>query len=89
MAPRIRMPRSREYATVAADHAAGSVEWHSKYVHPNNIHPRRVGDFCDAVKMEARLRARFCQRGLGAGGERSEIKAEPARPGYYEVDKTT
>jgi zinc protease len=79
--------RVAEYATVAAITRQDLVEWHSKYVHPNNIILGVVGDF-DAVKMEARLRASFAAWPRGPAANDPEIKPEPARPGYYEVDKT-
>jgi len=79
--------RVAEYATVAAITRRDLVEWHSKYVHPNNIILGVVGDF-DAAKMEARLRASFAAWPRGLAANEPEIKPEPARPGYYEVDKT-
>jgi zinc protease len=79
--------RVAEYATVAAIARRDLVEWHSKYVHPNNIILGVVGDF-DAAKMEARLRASFAAWPRGLAANEPEIKPEPARPGYYEVDKT-
>jgi len=79
--------RVAEYATVAAITRQDLVEWHSKYVHPNNIILGVVGDF-DAVKMEARLRASFAAWPRGPAANDPEIKPEPARPGYYEVDMT-
>jgi zinc protease len=50
--------RNPEYATVASITRQDLVEWHSTYVHPNNIILGVVGDF-DSVKMEARLREAF------------------------------
>ncbi len=79
--------RVAEYATVAAITRQDLVEWHSKYVHPNNIILGVVGDF-DSAKMEARLRAAFAAWPRGPAANDPEIKPEPAKPGYYEVDKT-
>jgi zinc protease len=79
--------RSPEYATVAAIKRQDLVEWHGRYVHPNNIILGVVGDF-DSAKMEARLREAFATWPKGAAASDPEIKPDPAKPGYYEVDKT-
>jgi len=78
--------RVAEYATVAAITRQDLVEWHGKYVHPNNIILGVVGDF-DSAKMEARLRTAFASWPRGPAAKDSEIKPEPAKPGYYQVDK--
>ena len=79
--------RVAEYATVAAITRQDLIEWHGKYVHPNNIILGVVGDF-DSAKMEARLREAFAAWPRGAAAIDPEIKPEPAKPGYYQVDKT-
>jgi zinc protease len=79
--------RVAEYATVAAITRQDLIEWHARYVHPNNIILGVVGDF-DAAKMEARLRLAFGAWPRGEAAGRPEIKPEPAKPGYYQVDKT-
>ncbi len=79
--------RVAEYRTVAAITRQDLVEWHGKYVHPNNIILGVVGDF-DSAKMEARLREAFASWPRGQAAGDSEIKLEPARPGYYQVEKT-
>jgi len=79
--------RVAEYATVAAITRQDLVEWHGKYVHPNNIILGVVGDF-DSAKMEARLREAFAAWPRGEAVKDAEIKPEPAKPGYYQVDKT-
>jgi len=79
--------RVAEYATVAAITRQDLVEWHDKYVHPNNIIMGVVGDF-DSVKMEARLREAFASWAKGPAASDPEIKLDPAKPGYYQVDKT-
>ncbi len=53
--PYARVP---EYATVAAVTRQDLLDWHGKYVHPNNIILGISGDF-DSAAMEARLRAAF------------------------------
>ncbi len=50
--------RVTEYATVAAVTRQDLIDWHGKYVHPNNIILGISGDF-DSAAMEARLRAAF------------------------------
>jgi zinc protease len=79
--------RSPEYKTVAAVTRQDLVQWHADHVHPNNIILGVVGDF-DSVKMEARLREAFGSWPRGAVVKDLEIKPEPAKPGYYQVDKT-
>jgi zinc protease len=82
--PYARVP---EYATVAAVTRQDLIDWHDKYVHPNNIILGVVGDF-DSAKMEARLREAFATWAKGAAATEPEIKPDPAKPGYYEVNKT-
>jgi len=79
--------RVAEYATVAAITRQDLVEWHGKYVHPNNIILGVTGDF-DSAKMEARLREAFASWPRGQATKDAEIKPEPAKPGFYQVDKT-
>jgi zinc protease len=79
--------RSAEYATVAAVTRQDLVEWHGKYVHPNNIILGVVGDF-DSAKMEARLRGAFASWPKGPAASDPEVKPDPAKPGFYQIDKT-
>jgi zinc protease len=79
--------REPEYVTVAAVTRQDLIAWHGKYVHPNNIILGMVGDF-DSAKMEARLREAFGSWPKGQAADHPEIKLDPAKPGYYEVDKT-
>jgi zinc protease len=82
--PYARIP---EYATVAAVTRQDLIDWHGKYIHPNNIILGISGDF-DAAAMEARLRAAFDSWPKGpAGPRRNEVKYSPARPAYYQVSK--
>ena len=82
--PYARVP---EYATVAAVTRQDLLDWHGKYAHPNNIILGVVGDF-DSAKMEARLRDAFASWPKGPKATEPEIKPDPAKPGYYEVNKT-
>jgi len=79
--------RVAEYATVAAITRQDLVEWHGKHVHPNNIILGVAGDF-DSAKMEARLKEAFASWPRSQVTKDAEIKPEPAKPGYYQVDKT-
>jgi zinc protease len=79
--------RNPEYVTVAAITRQDLIEWHGRHVHPNNIILGVVGDF-DSTKMEARLREAFAAWPKGPAANEPEIKPDPAKPGYYEVDKT-
>jgi zinc protease len=79
--------RQAEYATVAAVTQQDLIDWHGKYVHPNNIILGISGDF-DSAAMEARLRAAFDSWPKGpAGPRKNEIKYLPANPGNYLVSK--
>jgi len=79
--------RNAEYATVTAVTRQDLVDWHGKYVHPNNIILGVSGDF-DSAAMEARLRAAFDSWPKGAAAPRkNEVKYSPAPPGNYLVPK--
>jgi zinc protease len=79
--------RDAEYATIASITRQDLVEWHSTYVHPNNIILGVVGDF-DSAKMEATLRQAFDSWPKGPAVKEEEIKPNPAKPAYYLVAKT-
>src|ERR1035438_8660691 len=81
--PYARVP---EYATVAAITRQDLVDWHGKYVHPNNIILGISGDF-DSAAMEARLRAAFDKWPKGPTLPKNDIHYDPAKPGYYLVEK--
>jgi zinc protease len=81
--PYARVP---EYATVAAVTRQDLIDWHGKYVHPNNIILGISGDF-DSAAMEARLRAAFDSWPKGPTLPKNDIKYNPAKPGYYLVPK--
>ena len=81
--PYARVP---EYATVAAVTRQDLIDWHGKYVHPNNIILGISGDF-DSAAMEARLRAAFDSWPKGPTLPKDDIKYHPAKPGYYLVPK--
>jgi len=81
--PYARVP---EYSTVAAITRQDLIDWHEKYIRPNNIILGISGDF-DSAAMEARLRAAFDSWPKGPAFPKSEIKYTPAKPGYYLVTK--
>lgn len=81
--PYARVP---EYSTVAAITRLDLIDWHGKYVHPNNIILGISGDFNSAA-MEARLRAAFDSWPKGPAFPKNEIQYAPAKPGYYLVPK--
>ena len=71
--------RVAEYATVAAITRQDLIDWHGKYVHPNNIILGISGDF-DSAAMEARLRAAFDSWPKGPALPKNEIKYTPPSP---------
>jgi zinc protease len=81
--PYARVP---EYATVAAITRQDLIDWHKKYVHPNNIILGISGDF-DSATMEARLRKAFDAWPKGPDVPKNDIKYNPAKPGYYLIPK--
>jgi zinc protease len=81
--PYARVP---EYSTVAAVTRQDLIEWHGRYVHPNNMILGISGDF-DSAAMEARLRKAFDAWPKGAAPAKNEVQYAPAKPGYYLVPK--
>jgi zinc protease len=81
--PYARVP---EYATVAAITRQDLIDWHEKYVHPNNIILGISGDF-DSAAMESRLRAAFESWPKGPAIPREQVQFSPAKPGYYLIPK--
>ena len=78
--------RVAEYKTVAAVTRQDLIDWHHAYVHPNNIILGIVGDF-DAAAMEAKLRQAYGQWAKGPLPKEQKIDFQPAKPGYYLVEK--
>ncbi len=81
--PYARVP---EYATIAAVTRQDLIDWHHRYVHPNNIILGVSGDF-DSAAMEAKLRAAFESWPKGPSAPKDEIQYSSAKPGYYLVPK--
>jgi zinc protease len=81
--PYARVP---EYATIAAVTRQDLIDWHQTYAHPNNIIIGIVGDF-DSAKMETKLRDAFGSWEKGPAAKKPEIHFEPAKPGYYLINK--
>jgi len=78
--------RNAEYSTVAAVTRPDLIDWHGKYVHPNNIILGVSGDF-DSAAMEAKLRATFDSWPKGPALPKNQIQYQPAHPGSYLVAK--
>ena len=81
--PYARVP---EYATVAAITRQDLIDWHHKYVQPNNVILGISGDF-DSAAMEARLRKAFDSWPKGPALPKNDIRYATAKPGYYVVTK--
>ena len=83
--PYARVP---EYATVDAITRQDLIDWHAKYIHPNNIILGISGDF-DSAAMEARLRSAFDSwpKGQAFPPFPKDLKYHPAPPGYYLIPK--
>ena len=82
--PYARVP---EYATVAAVTRQDLLDWHSRYVQPNNIILGIVGDF-DSAAMEAKLHKMFDGWAKGPGYKPPQIAVTPPKPGVYFVEKS-
>lgn len=78
--------REPEYATVDAITRQDLLDWHSKYVHPNNIILGIVGDF-DSAAMEKKLRATFANWPKGPAYTAPQIPITDPTPGVYFVEK--
>jgi len=78
--------RIAEYATVDAVTRQDLIDWHGKYIHPNNIILGISGDF-DSAAMESRLRAAFDSWPKGPVLPKNDIKYDPVKPGYYFIPK--
>ncbi len=81
--PYARIP---EYATVTAVTRQDLLEWHQRYVHPNNIILGISGDF-DPAAMEARLRRAFESWPKSAVPAEPAIEFRPPKAGIYFIAK--
>ncbi|MGC2111334.1 MAG: pitrilysin family protein, partial [Candidatus Korobacteraceae bacterium] len=79
--------RVAEYATVAAVTRQDLIDWHQKYVYPNNIIFGITGDF-DPKAMEAKLRQAFESWQKGPQAQQPDIKFTEPKPGLYFVRKS-
>ena len=79
--------RTAEYSTVAAVTRQDLLDWHSKYVHPNNIILGIVGDF-DSAAMESKLRKEFEGWAKGPAYEAPQVAVTAPKPGIYFVEKS-
>ncbi len=78
--------RQAEYATVAAITRQDLLDFHQKYLAPNNVILGIVGDF-DPVQMEARLRKEFESWPRGEQFKETPVEFRGARPGVYFIAK--
>jgi len=78
--------RVAEYATIGAVTRQDLLDWHHARVQPNNIILGLVGDF-DATAMEAKLRQVLGSWPKGPEVKKTDITFQPAKPGYYLVNK--
>jgi zinc protease len=78
--------RTPEYSTVDAVTRQDLIDWHEKYIHPNDIILGISGDF-DSAAMESRLRAAFESWPKGPAFPKNNIQYNPAKPGYYLISK--
>jgi len=84
--PKNPYARFAEYSTVAAVKRQDLVEWHQRYVHPNNIIFGVAGDF-DSKAMEARIRQAFDSWPKGPEAPKPHITFTPEKPQLYFVPK--
>ena len=79
--------RTAEYYTIDAITRDDLMQWHKKYVHPNNMILGIAGDF-DSNAMEAKLRETFAGLSRGPQADRNPaVQIDPAAPGIYFVQK--
>jgi zinc protease len=82
--PYARVP---EYATVARVTQEDLLNWHHRYVHPNNIILGIVGDF-DATALEAKLHQALDSWPKGPDVPRRPGSFRGPKPGLYFVEKS-
>ncbi|HVS30957.1 MAG TPA: pitrilysin family protein, partial [Thermoanaerobaculia bacterium] len=75
-----------EYETIASITRDDLLQFHQRYVHPNNIVFGIVGDF-DTAAMERKLRQAFASLRRGPAAPAAPAAGTPARPGVYFVAK--
>ncbi len=78
--------RQAEYATVAAITRQDLLDFHQKYLAPNDVILGIVGDF-DPVQMEARLRKEFESWPRGEQFKETPVDFRGAKPGIYFIAK--
>ena len=81
--PYARVP---EYGTVAAITRQDLLDWHARYVHPNNMIVSISGDF-DAAEMEGKLRKLFGAWPKGPSTPVTDVAVTAPKPGVYFVAK--
>ncbi len=81
--PYVREP---EYATIDAVTRQDLLDWHRRFVSPNNMVVGIEGDF-DSAQMEAKLRSAFGSWAKGSAAKAPEIQFTSAKPGYYQIKR--
>ncbi len=79
--------RTVEYATLDAITRQDLLDWHQRFVHPNNMILGVTGDF-DPATMEAKLREAFASLPKGPEADKKlNTPIHPGKPGIYFVQK--
>src|ERR1041385_1992468 len=78
--------RVAEYATVAAVTRQDLLDWHARYVHPNNMIVSVSGDF-NAAEMEGKLHKLFGSWPKGPSTPAPDVPIPAPKPGVYFVAK--
>ncbi|HWR13300.1 MAG TPA: pitrilysin family protein [Terriglobales bacterium] len=78
--------RIDEYATVLAVTRQDLLDWHARFMHPENAILGIYGDF-DPAQMEAAIRKAFESWPKGTKATDPNIEFQPAKPGIYFIAK--
>jgi zinc protease len=86
--PKLDSPyaRQEEYATVARVTREDLINWHDRYVHPNNIILGISGDF-DSKAVEAMLHQAFDLWPKGPAASAPQLSFHGPKPGIYFAEK--
>jgi zinc protease len=84
--PHSAYARQPEYSTIAAITRQDLLDWHARYVHPNNAILGIYGDF-DPAQMEQLVRQTFENWPKGEKAPEVQATIDPAAPGVYFVAK--
>ncbi|HEX8154994.1 MAG TPA: pitrilysin family protein, partial [Thermoanaerobaculia bacterium] len=79
--------RQAEYSTVAGVTRQDLLDFHKRFVHPNNMIIGFVGDF-DSAKLEKQLRDTFGSLPRGPQAPKPDQSMNPSKPGVYLISKS-